>query len=277
MDDRTQVTPCGAAHGGRLAGKVTLLSGSARGQGRAAALRFAREGAFVVGGDLLEEDAAETARLVRAADGQMVTVNRLDVTDEDSVAAWVQAGVDAYGRVDVLYANAGAVRWGAVEEQPFDDWRFTLAAELDSVFLSAKHAWPHLKRTRGSVITIGSTAGLSGSMTNARVAHSASKAGVIGATRQLAAEGAPHGIRANCISPGMISTEGARETLLDPSHPMHGIRSAIPLGRLGTADDVVNVAVFLASDEAGYVTGSNVVVDGGWSSVLPGGGRRDGA
>jgi NAD(P)-dependent dehydrogenase (short-subunit alcohol dehydrogenase family) len=247
---------------GRLDGKVALISGTARGHGRAAALRFLAEGASVVGGDLLAGDPP--------ADTRMLTVDRLDATDEASVAAWVRAAVDAFGRIDILYANAGAVRFGAVDEQPFADWRFTLAAELDSVFLAARATWPHLKRSRGAILTIGSTAGIAGSLTNARVAHSASKGGVIAVTRQLAAEGAAYGIRANCISPGMIATEGSRETLLHPGHPMYGIRESIPLERLGTPGDVVNAAVFLCSDEASYITGANLVIDGGWSAVLPG-------
>jgi len=135
-------------------------------------------------------------------------------------------------RIDVVYNNAGAVRWGAID--------------------------------------VASTAGLRGSVTNKRVAHSASKAGVIGATRQLAAEGAAHGIRVNAISPGMIDTEGGQELIADPAHPMHRIAASVPLGRLGTPADVVNVALFLASDKAAYVTGANIVVDGGWSAVLPG-------
>jgi meso-butanediol dehydrogenase/(S,S)-butanediol dehydrogenase/diacetyl reductase len=239
---------------GRLQGKVALISGTARGQGRAALERFEAEGATVVGGDVLADERTPL----------------LDVTDESSVRAWVDGAVERHGRIDVLYANAGAVRFGRVDRQSFEDWRFTLAAELDSVFLSAKHAWPHLEASRGAIITVGSTAGLMGSVTNERVAHSASKGGVIAATRQLAAEGARHGIRANCISPGIIATEGARENLLAPDHPMREIARAVPLGRLGTPQDVVNVAVFLASEEASYVTGANIVVDGGWSIVLPG-------
>ncbi|HWI30574.1 MAG TPA: SDR family NAD(P)-dependent oxidoreductase [Microbacterium sp.] len=239
---------------GHLEGKVAAISGTANGQGRVALERFRAEGAIVVGGDIRSDD----------------DTPYLDVTDEASVRDWIETAVQRHGRIDILYANAGAVRFGAVDTQSFEDWRFTLAAELDSVFLCAKYAWPHLKKTRGTIITVGSTAGLTGSVTNDRVAHSASKGGVIAATRQLAAEGARHGITANCISPGMIVTPGSQENLLAPDHPMRDIASAIPLGRLGTAEDVVNVAVFLASDAAAYVTGANVVVDGGWSIVLPG-------
>jgi meso-butanediol dehydrogenase/(S,S)-butanediol dehydrogenase/diacetyl reductase len=239
---------------GRLAGKVVLISGTARGQGAAAKARFTAEGALVVGGDVLTDDGEP----------------HLDVTDEDSVAAWVARGLAEHGRIDVLYNNAGAVRFGAVDEQSFADWRFTLAAELDSVFLASKHAWPHLKASRGTILNVASTAGISGSMTNQRVAHSASKGGVIAVTRQLAAEGAPHGIRANAISPGMIATPGAEQNLLAPDHPMRTIARAIPLARLGTAEDIIPAAVFLCSDEAAYITGANLVVDGGWSVVLPG-------
>jgi meso-butanediol dehydrogenase / (S,S)-butanediol dehydrogenase / diacetyl reductase len=239
---------------GRLEGKVALISGTARGQGAAAKARFEVEGALVVGGDVLT-DGGEP---------------HLDVTDEDSVAAWVARCVAEHGRIDVLYNNAGAVRFGPVDEQSFADWRFTLAAELDSVFLASKHAWPHLKASRGTILNVASTAGISGSMTNQRVAHSASKGGVIAVTRQLAAEGAPHGIRANAISPGMIATPGAEQNLLAPDHPMRTIARAIPLARLGTAEDIIPAAVFLCSDEAAYITGANLVVDGGWSVVLPG-------
>lgn len=237
-----------------LEGKVILITGTGRGQGRVAEEAFAAEGAIVVGGDLAP------------APGDA----RLDATDPDSAAAWVADAVDAHGRIDVLYNNAGAVRFGALDEQSFEDWRFTLASELDSVFVVTKAAWPHLRASRGAVITVGSTAGLTGSMTNKRVAHTASKGGVIALTRQLAAEGAPYGIRANCISPGMIDTEGSRENLLAPDHPMRAIAASIPLGRLGTPADVVNTALFLASERSAYITGANIVIDGGWSAVLPG-------
>ncbi|MFC4063523.1 SDR family NAD(P)-dependent oxidoreductase [Actinoplanes subglobosus] len=255
---------------GRLAGKVALISGTAQGQGRAAAQGFAAEGAIVVGGDINAEGSAETARLVTGAGHAMISPLPLDVTDEASVTAWVEAAVTAFGRVDIVYANAGAVRFGPVDQQSYADWAFTVRAELDSVFLTVRAAWPHLKASRGCVLTVGSTAGLTGSVTNQRTAHSATKGGVIALTRQLAAEGAPHGIRANCISPGMIETEGTRQDLLAPDHPMRTIARAIPLGRVGTPADVIPAAVFLAGDEAAYITGANLVVDGGWSMVLPG-------
>ncbi|MBO1330429.1 SDR family NAD(P)-dependent oxidoreductase [Streptomyces sp. VRA16 Mangrove soil] len=254
----------------RLEGKVALISGTARGQGRAAALRFAAEGALVVGGDLLHEQALETQRLIGRAGGVALTPAPLDATDESSVRAWVEEAVAAFGGVDILYANAGAVRFGAVDTQPYADFAFTLRAELDSVWLAAHLAWPHLKRSRGTIVTVGSTAGLTGSLSNRRTAHSASKGAVIALTRQLAAEGAPFGIRANCVSPGMIDTEGSRGDLLAEDHPLRAAADHIPLGRIGSPDDVVPAALFLASDDAAYITGHNLVVDGGWSTVLPG-------
>ncbi|MCX2923499.1 SDR family NAD(P)-dependent oxidoreductase [Streptomyces sp. NEAU-W12] len=258
----------------RLDGKVALISGTARGQGRAAALRFAAEGALVVGGDLLHEEAAETQRLIAREGGTALIPGPLDVTDEEAVRAWVDEAVDAFGGIDIVYANAGAVRFGAIDSQPYEDFAFTMRAELDSLWLTARAAWPHLLRSRGCVLTVGSTAGLTGSLTNHRTAHSASKGAVIALTRQLAAEGAPHGVRVNCVSPGMIDTEGSRDNLLADDHPMNDICGHIPLGRLGHPDDVVNAAVFLASDEAAYITGANLVVDGGWSAVLPGAPNR---
>ncbi|TQJ92285.1 SDR family NAD(P)-dependent oxidoreductase [Streptomyces sp. SLBN-31] len=254
----------------RLDGKVALISGTARGQGRAAALRFAAEGALVVGGDLLHEQALETQHLIAREGGTALTPGPLDVTDERSVRAWTEGAVEAFGGIDIVYANAGAVRFGAIADQPYEDFAFTLRAELDSVWLTVRAAWPHLVRSRGCVLTVGSTAGLTGSLTNQRTAHSASKGAVIALTRQLAAEGAPYGVRVNCVSPGMIDTDGTRADLLADDHTMRDIARHIPLGRVGLPDEVVNAAVFLASDEAAYITGANLVVDGGWSAVLPG-------
>ena len=256
---------------GRLDGKVALITGTAGGQGRAAALLFAAEGATVVCTDVNADGAAETVGMVRAAGGSMDSTHPLDLADEDGVRAWVDGAAERHGGIDVLYNNAGATRFSPVAETSYADWSFVVRNELDIVFLATRAAWPHLvARGGGSVLLVGSTAGITGSMTNPRIAHTAAKGGVVAMTRQLAAEGAPHGIRANCVSPGMIRTPATQGDLLAPDSPMRTIARAIPLGRIGTPEEVARCALFLASDEASYVTGANLVVDGGWSAVLPG-------
>lgn len=261
----------GSASGGRLAGRVALITGTAGGQGRAAALLFAAEGATVVGCDLQGEAAAETQRLVRAAGGEMTTTAPLDLTDEPAVAAWVDEAAARHSGVDIVYANAGATRFAPLEQITGAEWDFVLRAELDVVLWPVKHAWRHLKRSAApAVVLVGSTAGVSGSRTNNRVAHTVTKGGIVALTKQLAAEGAPYGIRVNCVSPGMIETPATRADLLAEDSPMRTIARHIPLGRIGSAEEVVRCALFLASTDASYVTGANLMVDGGWSAVLPG-------
>jgi meso-butanediol dehydrogenase/(S,S)-butanediol dehydrogenase/diacetyl reductase len=258
--------------GGRLAGKVVLITGTGSGQGRAAALLFASEGAVVVGTDIDADGAVETVEMVLRASGRMTSTQPLDLGDEQAVKAWIDSAALEHGGIDVLYNNAAATRFSPIAETSYEDWSFTLRNELDIVFLATKHAWPHLiARGGGSVLLVGSTAGITGSTTNTRIAHTAGKGGVVAMTKQLAGEGAAHGIRANCISPGMIATPASEATLLAAAHPMRGIASAIPLGRIGRPEEVARCALFLASEESSYVTGANLVVDGGWSAVLPGG------
>ncbi|NIZ90061.1 SDR family NAD(P)-dependent oxidoreductase [Kineococcus rubinsiae] len=255
----------------RLVDKVVLVTGTAGGQGRAAALLFAAEGAVVVGCDLDAAGSAETVRLVEAAGGRLDSTAPLDLTDEAAVGAWVDGAAARHGGIDLLHANAGATRFSPVAATSYADWSFVLRAELDTVFLTTRAAWPHLvARGGGSILLVGSTAGTTGSRTNTRLAHTATKGGVVAMTRQLAAEGAPHGIRANCVSPGMIRTPATESDLLRADHPMRSIADAIPLGRIGAPEEVARCALFLLSDEASYVTGANLVVDGGWSAVLPG-------
>ncbi|HEX8346082.1 MAG TPA: SDR family NAD(P)-dependent oxidoreductase [Actinoplanes sp.] len=259
-----------SAMSGRLAGAVALITGTAGGQGRAAALLFAAEGATVVGCDLRADGAEETVDLVRRAGGVMTSTHPVDLTDEAAVTRWVEEAVGRHGRVDILYANAASTRFAPVEQVTLDDWRSVLRSELDVVFLPVRQAWPHLRRSAGRVVLVGSTAGITGSMTNTRAAHTVAKGGIIALTRQLAAEGAPYGVRVNCVSPGMVDTPATRADLLADDHPMRTIAAHIPLGRVGTADEVARCALFLASADASYVTGANLVVDGGWSAVLPG-------
>ncbi len=255
----------------RLEGRTALITGTAGGQGRQAALLFAAEGATVVGCDVNRDGAAETDGLVAAAGGRCATTAPVDLTDEAAAKAWVDAAAATYGGFDVFYANAAVTRFAPLEALTADDWHFVLRHELDVVLFGVKHAWPHLKASpHAAVVLVGSTAGLTGSLTNARVAHTVTKGGIVALTRQLAAEGAAHGIRVNCVSPGVIETPATMSDLLAEDHPMRRIARAIPLGRVGRADEPARCALFPASDDASYVTGANLVVDGGWSAVLPG-------
>ena len=255
---------------GEFAGKVVFITGTGSGMGRAAALAFAAAGATVAGADFDQAGNAETKAAVTAAGGHIYVGERVDLTDDKAVAAWVAAAVAELGRIDVLYANAGATKFSPVADTTIDEWDWVLRRELDIVFLPVKYAWSHLKESRGNVVLVGSTAGVAGSMTNTRLAHSATKGGVIAMTKQLAAEGAPHGIRVNCVSPGMVATPATAGDLLAEDHPMKKIARAIPLGRIGAPEEIVECALFLASPRASYVTGANLMVDGGWSAVLPG-------
>ncbi|AKZ54149.1 putative oxidoreductase [Streptomyces ambofaciens ATCC 23877] len=258
----------------RLEGKVVLVPGTARGRGRAAALRFAAEGALVVGGDLLHEEAVETRRLIAREGGTALTPGPLDVTDEEAVRAWAEEAVDAFGGIDVVYADADAPRRGATGGRPHTDFADTTCAGLHPVRLTVRAAWPHLVRSRGCVVTVGSTAGPAGSPAHRRTARSAAKGAVVALTRRLAAEGAPHGVRVNCVRPGSTDTEGSQGGPLAGEHPRSDVRGHVPRGRPGHFDDFLDAAVFLASAEASHLTGADLVVDGGWSTVLPGAPNR---
>jgi NAD(P)-dependent dehydrogenase (short-subunit alcohol dehydrogenase family) len=187
------------------------------------------------------------------------------------VAAWAEEVAATHGQVHILYANAAVTRFAPVEQLTFADWRWNVEHELDVVFLPVKYFWPQLiAAPNAAIVLVGSTAGVTGSMTNGRLAHTATKGAVVAMTKQLAAEGAPHGLRVNAVSPGMIRTAATEGNLLAPDHPMRSIAGSIPLARIGAPEEVANCALFLASDEASYVTGANLMVDGGWSAVLPG-------
>lgn len=256
--------------GKRFDGKVVVITGTGGGMGRAAALRFAAEGAIIAGCDVKVEGNLETIAMVQAAGGRMIGKAPVNLTDEAETAGWLAEVEAELGQIDVLYANAGATKFNRLEDTSLEEWRFVLQHELDIVFLPIKHAWSALKKSSGSVILVGSTAGVTGSLTNHRIAHTATKGGVVAMTKQLAAEGAEFGIRVNCISPGMVRTPATESDLLAEGSAMIGIAKHIPLQRIGTPDEVINCAVFLASSDASYVTGANLIVDGGWSAVLPG-------
>jgi meso-butanediol dehydrogenase/(S,S)-butanediol dehydrogenase/diacetyl reductase len=253
---------------GRLDGKVALISGTAGGMGRAAAVVFAAEGARVFGCDVNQELQRETEEMVRAAGGTIGSLTPVDIAKPDGAEAWVAAAIAAHGRIDVLYNNASRLRLGAFGEQSFEDWAFTIDNELHLPFLCTRAAWPHMIAGGGGVvINVGSVAGIRGAAFAPMSAHGAAKAGVLSFTRHLCGAGAEHGIRVVSISPGMIRTPATQPHFDDPENPIDRLRALTPSRRTGEPEDVARVAAFLASDEAAYVNGANVVVDGGVSAM----------
>ena len=257
---------------GRLAGKVALISGTAGGQGRRAAIHFAAEGAKIVGCDVKDAEAKETVEMVRAAGGEMVSLQPVDLTEEDAVKRWIDFAVDAYGDFDILYNNAAVAKAAILEDVQREDWDWNFANELTLVFLAVKHALPVFER-RGSgvIINVGSIAGMVGSGMPGNAAgnlvHCVAKAAVIRLTENLAIELSTRNIRVNSISPGVIDTPQLRPFLgEEPDAPIRTLfASKCLVPRIGEVEDIVNAAVFLASDESAYITGVNLPVDGGFS------------
>jgi NAD(P)-dependent dehydrogenase (short-subunit alcohol dehydrogenase family) len=258
---------------GRLDGKIALITGTAGGQGRAAAVRFAAEGARVVGCDLKVEEAKETVAMVESAGGTIVSLQPVDLSDESGVKALVDFAVDSFGGFDILYNNAAVARAAALEDLERADWDWNMANEVTLVYMAVRNALPVFKqRGGGAIINVGSIAGMIGSgmpgNASGNLVHCVAKAAVIRLTENLAIELSPYNVRVNCISPGVIDTPQLRPFLGDdPDTPMRRLFAGKCLiTRIGEVDDIVNAAVFLASEEASYITGVNLPVDGGFSA-----------
>ena len=257
---------------GRLDGKVVLISGIGGGQGRAAGLLFAREGALVVGCDKNEETSRETVQLAKQEGLQIQSLAPIDLTDRVQVDRWIAFAVDMHGRIDVLYNNASKPRYASFSEMAYADYRFTVENEIDVVWHSCQAAWPHMVAGGGgSIINIGSIAGVIGVPSFPMTAHSLTKGAVIAFSRQLAAEGAAVGVRVNSIAPGVINSPPVaqmRQELGDQA-PFAAMLACTQDGEPGMSEDVAHAALYLASDESRYVTGVNLMVDGGASVLAP--------
>jgi NAD(P)-dependent dehydrogenase (short-subunit alcohol dehydrogenase family) len=246
----------------RLAGKVCIITGTGGSVGRAAALTFAREGARVVGTGLYADDSEETVRLVREAGGTMVSMHPCDLTKPSGCKALVDLAIQTFGRIDVLFNNAAMAYFNWIEDITDEEWDRNRREEVDLVFYLTRAGWPYLKASGGVVVNTASLNALMSFKGHPSLAHTTAKAGIIGMTRQLAMEGREHGIRANSISPGVIETNQTREQLKDPEWSGYMLGKTL-LGRLGRPEEVARVALFLASDDSSYVTGVDIVVDGG--------------
>ena len=246
---------------GRMDGKVALISGGARGQGAAEARLFAQEGTKVVIGDLLDVDGMRVAAEIAELGGEAVYVH-LDVTREEDWQSAVQAAVSAFGKLDVLVNNAGIWRRGRVEDTTVEDWDAVQNVNSKGVFLGTKAAIPEMRKAGGgSVINISSTAGLVGGPRS--TAYTASKGAVRLFTKATAIQYAREGIRSNSIHPGPIDTEMIQQVWQGEDNSREESIARTPLGRVGTVDDIAYGALFLASDESSFMTGSELVIDGG--------------
>src|SRR5216684_8300327 len=246
----------------RLSGKVCVITGTGGSIGRAAAVAFGREGALVVGCDLNVDAAEATVEMVRGQGGTMVSLQPCQITKPADCQALVDYAVRTFARIDVLFNNAAMAYFNWLEDITDEEWDRNRRDEVDLVFYLTRAAWPHLKTSRGVIVNMASLTALMSFKNLGSLAHTTAKAGIIGMTRQLAMEGRDHGIRANSISPGVIETNQTREQLKDPQWASYMLGKTL-LGRLGRPEEVANVTLFLASDDSSYVTGVDIVVDGG--------------
>jgi NAD(P)-dependent dehydrogenase (short-subunit alcohol dehydrogenase family) len=246
----------------RLQDKVCVITGTSGSIGRAAALRFAEEGALIVGCGTNAETSQETVDLVVAAGGRMVSLHPVDLGGMADCQRLVDLAIAEYGRIDVLFNNAAMAHFNWIEDITEDEWRLNTRNEVDLVFFLSKCAWPHLKKSGGTIVNTASLTGHRVFRTLGGLAHATAKMGIVGMTKQLAMEGREYGMRANSISPGVIETSQTTEQLKDKEWADYMLGKTL-VGRFGKPHEVANVALFLASDESSFVTGIDIKVDGG--------------
>jgi 3alpha(or 20beta)-hydroxysteroid dehydrogenase len=247
---------------GKLNGKVALISGGARGQGAAEAASFAREGAKVVFGDVRDAEGQKVEAAIRSAGGEAVYVH-LDVTSEADWQGAVQTATDRYGALNILINNAAIVIPRVpIEERTTAEWDRVMAVNAKGVFLGTKYAIPAMRRAGGgSIVNISSVAGIGQSL-HQEPAYAASKGAIRIFTKVTASQHAKDKIRCNSVHPGPVDTEMLHSAMPDPEVLQRRLQR-VPLGRMGTVDEIVAAVLYLASDDSSYVTGSELVIDGG--------------
>jgi cyclopentanol dehydrogenase len=247
---------------GKLDGKVALISGGARGQGAAEAETFVKEGARVVFGDILDDEGKKVEAAIRARGGDALYVH-LDVTSETDWQAAVQTTTSRYGKLDILINNAAIVIPRVpIEERTVAEWDRVMAVNAKGVFLGTKHAIPAMRRAGGgSIVNISSVAGIGQSL-HQEPAYAASKGAIRIFTKVTASQHAKDGIRCNSVHPGPVDTEMFHSAFKD-KEAMQRRLDRVPLRRMGTVAEIVTAVLYLASDESSYMTGSELVIDGG--------------
>ena len=253
----------------RLAGRNAVITGAASGIGRETARRFAEEGAAVACADLDAEGAESVAAEIVGKGGAAHAVGA-DIASEADAARLAEEALTALGRIDVLVNNAGVTILGGVAELTEADWQREIDINLSGAYRVTKAFWPHLAEAGGgTILSTASIAGVVGVRQDA--AYVASKAGLIMLTRCMALDGAPHGIRANCICPGFVDTpmfDGFLADQPDPDAALARAAGRTPLGHIGTPRDIADGFVYLASDDARWITGTALVIDGGLTAGL---------
>jgi meso-butanediol dehydrogenase/(S,S)-butanediol dehydrogenase/diacetyl reductase len=249
---------------GRLHGKVAFVTGGGSGIGAATAERFASEGAVVVICGRRKEPLDEVVERIRAAGGQGEAVVA-DVSDEEAFVGALEACAARHGRLDILVNNAMAFTYGPIEGTSTADWHANFTTSVDGTFWGTRTAMRLMKAGGGSIVNISSICGTLG--TPWMAGYSAAKAAVINFSRTAAAEGAAHGVRVNVVIPAVVETPATAGMLADEASRQN-TEKLIPMGRVGTAAELANAVLFLASDEASYVTGATLPVDGGRACVL---------
>ncbi len=248
---------------GRLFDKVCIITGTGSGMGRAAALRFASEGAMVVGCDINATSAQSTLDSVRREGGEMVSLHPCDMTIRADVDRLMELADTAYGGIDVLYNNGSMAYFAWLADMTYEAWSKTLREELDLVFHACQAVMPYMiRRGGGSIINVGSVSAHIAYKVLPALAHMAAKGGVVAMSKQIAMEGGKHKIRCNTISPGLVETAQTRAFINTPDWfgPM---LDKLMLGRVGQPEDIAPLAVYLASDESSWVTAADFSIDGG--------------